>query len=178
MNWLQPLWDFLQIFNPFFMVPQYNWAIRFTNGKAADKPLRTGVNIRIPFLQEIHDVASIPEVWQFDTQTIGTADGRVVTIAANVEILVTDPVALLTKIYKWNDSLRGEITGHLTERINSMSYDETMLNGGLKKLQDSLTGRLTTKIKDWGLKIERVSFNEFCPSSQQIRIYSDQPVKL
>lgn len=178
MNWLQPLWDFLQQFNPLEMVYQYNWAVRFTNGTCEPKPLKTGLNWRVPFLQSIVEMARVPEVKQFDTQTIGTHDGKTVTIAANVEILIVDPVALQTKIYRWEDSLRGEITGHLTERINGQSYDDVMLNGGLAKLQTSLRNTLTTKVKDWGLKIERVTFNEFSPTAQAVRLYSDQPLRL
>jgi regulator of protease activity HflC (stomatin/prohibitin superfamily) len=178
MDWLQPVWNMLQQFNPVEMVYEYNHAVRFTNGTCEKKPLKTGVNFRLPFFQHIVEMAKVPEVKQFDTQTIGTHDGKTITIAANIEIVIVDPVALQTKIYRWEDSLRGEITGHLTERINAQSYDEVMLNGGLTKLQASLKNTLTTKVKDWGLKIERVTFNEFSPTQQAVRLYSDQPLKL
>jgi regulator of protease activity HflC (stomatin/prohibitin superfamily) len=108
------------------------------------------------------------------TQSLTTADDVAVCLAANFTFEVEDAMKATLNVHDYADSLEDLAMMHLSERIREWKWDE--LRAGQKELERSLKGTLTTRAKDWGVKILRVGLTDLV-KARQYRFFGD-PVAL
>jgi regulator of protease activity HflC (stomatin/prohibitin superfamily) len=152
---------------PCKIIRSYQRGIRFKNGVVHEEQLVPGLYWFIPFFWAIEEVSVVEDVLDLPTQSITTADGKMVSFSANVSFEVTDAVLLYTQVQDFEQNLSRIACGHLAMRVREWRWDE--LQESQKKLEASLRDTLTTRVKGWGCRIIECRLTDLV-QARQIRL--------
>src|SRR5665213_2020808 len=160
---------FLALF-PFVIVRSYQRGVRWRFGRLPCE-LAPGFHWKIWLWHqvEIFDVAD--EAIELPIQSVITADEKLVCFSVNIGFRVTDIVAHACGIQDFHESTKAIAMVHLARRVREMKLAE--LVSDLKKLENSLEGTLTTRLKQWGTEVFSVGFTNFAEVPRQIRLFGD-----
>ena len=157
---------------PFTILTSYQQGVRWTLGRNPTL-LKPGPRWRLPFFHSVsvHDV--VDEVMNLPTQSVITKDNKTVCFSVNIAFRISDIVAHECNVQDFNESLAGAAMTHLAKRVREATLAELETPEGLKKLEESLSRTLTTKVKRWGVEIIDVGFTDFVPQPRMIRLFLD-----
>lgn len=161
------LWD---EFRPLFMVRSYQEGVRWTFGRNP-KLLGPGLHFRIPIIQELEIISVVDDYLAFPVQSVITRDGELVCFDAMIGYRIDDAVKHFCEVVDFRDATQELAMAHLAQRVRDWTYEELTAEGGLKSLEKSLEGTLTTRVKGWGTRIIDVGFTNFAKVPYQFRLF-------
>lgn len=153
---------------PVRIIRSYQRGVKFKKGIVQPEQLEPGIRWGWPFVDSIEVVSIVEDVIDLPTQSITTSDGKTVSFSANISYEVVDLVAYFTNVQDFSESLPRVAAGHLAKQVREWSWDE--LHKGQKKLEESLKGTLTTRVKGWGVRVIECRLTD-CVVAKQYRIY-------
>lgn len=154
-DWLLSIWKEIV---PVVVVESWEAGVRFRRGRPEAEPLSAGIWWFIPFLDRIEILPCRARFIDLPVQSVTTADGIEVALSANIGYEIVDAVKAYTEVHDYEESLGRLAAGHLHRRIHEWTYAE--LVAGLKALEKSLEGTLTTRAKHWGIVILDVGITD------------------
>lgn len=157
---------------PFQILKSYEEGVRWTLGKKP-KRLGPGPHWRVPLLHSIVAYDIVDDVVDLPVQSVITKDNKMVCFSVNVAFRIVDIVAHACNVQDFMESTAGAAMTHLARRVRECTLEELEQPEGLKKLEKSLEGTLTTKMKRWGTEVLDVGFTNFTPVPRQMRIFLD-----
>ena len=162
----------LQSLLPFRILKSFQQGVRWTLGKDP-VPLGPGPHWCVPLLHSIsvHDV--VDEVLNLPTQSVVTKDGKPVCFSVNIAFRIADIVAHECNVQDFMESTAGATMTHLSKQVRKKDLAELMAPDALSKMEDSLKGTLTTRMKRWGTEIIDVGFTDFVPVPRAMRLFLD-----
>lgn len=145
---------------PFRIVRVYQRGVRFWLGRVVGEQLGPGLYSFLPFFGSIEMVDVVEDVVDLPTQSVTTNDGKGVTFSANVCYEITDAVLHWTAVQDFHDNMSRAACSHLAVRVREQSYADLSSAEGQKKLEASLKGTLTTKVRPWGVQVLSVNLTD------------------
>lgn len=170
-NLFQAIVDNLLQLLPFVIVRQYQLGARWTRFGRLGQELSAGIHRKLYFYDQVEVLDSCDEACELPIQTVLTKDGHPVSFSANITYRIVDILAHWT-VEDFPASIKAVAMAHLAKRVRSLTLDELV---DLDKLETSLKGTLTTKVKDWGARVLDVGFINFSPTTGAHRIFLDIP---
>lgn len=167
MNWIDAILSRLEVLWPWRRVMPWQRAVRttflpFRGVRIA--VLDPGLARAVPFFDsiEVRDVQEDTD--NLLTQSVTTKDDIAVTFSANFAYEIDDVRAAVMNVREFASSLRDLGMIHLAERVRELTWAELLASQ--KELERSLRGTLTTRAKDWGVKITRVGITDLVKARQ------------
>lgn len=162
---------------PWRVIFDYERGVRWTFG-CNPTALKPGVRICLWGAQRVDQFSVVERIVKLETQSVltkktETEDAQSVCFAVNVGIEIDNPVWYATRVHDFEDSLKDLAMSHLAERVRSKTMSDLSTEGGLKDLEASLKGTLTTRLTKWGAIVTHVGFTNFVPVAQQVRLFQD-----
>lgn len=132
--------------------------------------LGPGIHLKLWWFDDVHEHSIVPCNYELPIQSITTKDDKSVTIGVNITLEVDNIVLLQTAVHDFEESMYGVCRGHLAKRCRELEWPELIV--GQTKLEDSLKGTLTTRLKGWGARVIDVSFTDLAHTSAS-RLYGE-----
>ncbi len=171
-DWLISIWENLKFFR---IVSSYEQGVRFRRGQPEPHPLGAGIWFYWPIFDRIEVLAIRAAYLDLPTQSVTTADGRIVTFSANVCYETHNAVLAYTEVHDLEHFIVRAATGHLHGKIHEWTHADLMSH--LKDLEKSLEGTLETKVKKWGVRILDVKLTDMA-ATRTYRLFGDVPPAL
>lgn len=169
LDFLRSIWDSIVICR---IVENWSHGVRFRRGVPEAKPLTAGVWFHWPHIDRIAIVPIKERFVDLPVQSATTADGFEVTFSANIGYSIFDGVLACTEVHDLEDAMSRIAMGHLHRRIHEWKLAQLMED--LAKLEKSLEGTLTTRVKRWGCQIDDVGITDMVRTGLrcgQVRVY-------
>lgn len=157
---------------PWIIIKSYEEGIRWTLGRYP-KRLAPGAHWKVWLVHQVDVYALVDEVVDLPVQSVITKDEKLVCFSVNIGYRIVDVVAHGCNVQDFVESTAGLAMTHLAQRVREMDLKELTASGGLKKLETSLEGTLTTRMKRWGTEVFSVGFTNFAEVPRQMRIFLD-----
>ena len=157
---------------PFVIVRSYQRGVRWQFGKNP-KELLPGFRLKIWLWHQIEIYDTCDDVIDLPVQSVITKDEKLVCFSVNIGFRVVDAVAHGCNVQDFVESTAGLTMTHLAQRVREKTLKELTSEGGLKALEASLEGTLTTRMKRWGSEVFSVGFTNFAEVPRQMRIFLD-----
>jgi regulator of protease activity HflC (stomatin/prohibitin superfamily) len=167
MSWVQVIIEHITSLFPWRRVQPYQRGVRtcFVPWKGVRVSLlQPGIARCIPWFDsvEIRDIQE--DSYNLPTQSVTTKDDVAVTFSANFTFEIEDVKASIFNVREFATSLQDLAMLHLSERVRDLTWAE--LRDGQKKLEKSIEGTLTTRAKDWGVRIQRFGLTDMVKARQ------------
>lgn len=137
----------------------YSWeqGVLIRNGRII-REVGPGLHWRWWFADEFYRVSATQKTIDLRAGTVTTADGRTVTISANITYRVRSIRLMWQNVSDVQTSLRDVALGFLAERCSASTWDE--LQGGRSILGGSLAVHMTDTVAPWGVEVVRVQLTD------------------
>lgn len=173
-NWLETVFDWLTKLWPWKRTLMWQKGVRTTFvpfRKARVTLFGPGEIIRsIPWFDSVEIRDCQVDGYNLLTQSVTTVDGKPISFSANFFFEIEDVQKATFEVRDFASTLQDLAMVHLSERVRELTWDEVRL--GQKKLEDSLKGTLTTRAKDWGVKITKVGITDMV-QAKQLRVFGE-----
>jgi len=170
---LEVIFQNLMSLFPFVIIKSYARGVRWTLGRNP-KELKPGPHWRVWLIHQVEEYNVVDEVLDLPVQSVITKDDKPICFSVNIGFRVTDVVTHCTGVQDFNESTAGLAMTHLAQRVREKTLADLVAEGGLKDLEKSLEGTLTTRLKAWGATVFSVGFINFAPGRAPLRIFLDQ----
>lgn len=167
MNWLEALLTRAERLWPFTRVKPWQRAVRATYvpfGAVRVMVIEPGIARHIWFFDELEIRDAREDTYNCPTQSVTTKDDVAVTFSASFAYQIDDVHAAVMNVNEFTSSLQDLGMIHMADRVRELTWPELL--GGQKELERSLRGTLTTRAKDWGVKITRVGLTDLVKARQ------------
>ena len=167
MSWIEAILSRVAQLWPFSRVLPWQRAVRSTFvpfGAVRVTVLQPGIARSIPWFDDLQIRDVQEDSYNLATQSVTTRDDVAVTFSASFVYEIEDVRAAVVNVREFADSLQDLAMLHLSERIRELTWAELL--DGQKELERSLRGTLTTRAKDWGVKISRCGLTDFVKARQ------------
>ena len=158
---------------PFVIVKSFQEGVRWKWFGRHPSAIKPGLRLKVWFFHTVDIYDVVDDVLDLPTQSVITKDGRLVCFSVNIGYRISDVVAHGCNVMDFHQSTAGLAMTHLSQRVRSMTFEELTAEDALKKLETSLEGTLTTRMKRWGTEIFSVGFTTFSDARKPIRIFLD-----
>lgn len=173
-SWLEVLLSYILQLWPFARLKPWEHGLRVTYipFRAAKVRVLAGPRIirDIPFFDELMRRDMREDTYNLPTQSITTRDGKGVSFSANFVFEVVDAAKALANVKEFDSSLQDVAMLHLSDRMRRLDWNELLAQQ--RELETSLRDTLTTKAKDWGVRILRVGFTDLV-ATEHYRLFGD-----
>lgn len=116
-----------------------------------------GLAWKYPVIEDIITVNTVLTTLRLPPQTLTTADGNSVVMAAIIKYRVEDVAAYVTQIWDATDVLADVSMGTVRERVQKASWADC-LNGDLS---NEVTIAVRRAVKRFGFAVESITFTDF-----------------
>jgi regulator of protease activity HflC (stomatin/prohibitin superfamily) len=164
---LQWLLDNLREWKFIVFIRDYQRGVHFRKGLYL-RTLDPGWWVRIPYVDDVEDVTVVDDVLDLPVQSITTKDGHMVSFSANIAYEIVDVHKMYCRVQDFETSLSRAAMNHLARKVRDWTWDELMLNQ--RDLEKSLRDTMTTRVKEWGVKVLDVGLTDLV-QAQQYRVY-------
>ena len=170
MNLVEILINNLMALLPFVIILSYQRGIRWRFGKNPIE-LQPGFHWKFWIFHQIEIMNVVDEAIELPTQSVITADEKLVCFSANIGFRINDVVKHNCGVQDFHESVLSIAMTHLAKRVREERLEDLIKD--LKKLEKSLEGTLTTRLTQWGTEVFSVGFTNFAEVPQQIRLFTD-----
>ena len=125
-------------------------------------------------IEEVERVVVVEQTMDLVVQSITTKDDVSVTLSVNFVYSVSDATAYHTAVTDFDRSAEGYARIHLSQRARELTWAELL--EGQRKLEASLEGTLTTRLKAWGADVQRLGFTDLT-RARAYRLFTDNPIQ-
>lgn len=173
MSWIGELLSRLAELWPFVRIPPFQRGVRTTylpfRGIRVDV-LEPGVHLQLWFFQFIHEQTVVEQVYNLPPQSVTLKDGAQVTLSANFAYEVTDAEAAANNVFDLPDSIQGLAMMQIGKKLREWTWEELMSHQS--DLERSVRDTLTTRAKEWGVKVTAVGITDLV-KARAFRLYHD-----
>lgn len=155
MEWLsQILSGLVKPLQWWIVIAPWEEGVRVRLGKTSKK-LCPGIHFRIPWLDRVYVQSTRIRILTETGQTITTADGKVLTLAVNVEFRISDVQRMFLSVSDPEMVILGKVAGLVAELVSTTSSE------GLtpKKIEEHASGKISAD--EWGLSGIKVMVTNF-----------------
>jgi len=157
---------------PFVVVKSYQEGIRWTLGRNP-KALKPGPHWKIWIFHSVAVYDCCDDTINLPVQSVITKDEKLLCFSVNIGFRIVDVVAHGTQVQDFTESTSGLAMTHLAQRVREKELKDLVAEGGLRDLEKSLEGTITTRMKRWGTEVFSVGFTNFAEVPRQMRIFLD-----
>jgi len=122
---------------------------------------RSGLHWYWPVTTEYETYPIKRQTTTLDNQTLCTQDGRVIGVGGIVVTEIEDIELLLTETFDPEDTIRDYALNAITDVVSKNEFG--FLQGERRKTNTQLTATLRNELKEFGVKVIRVSLSDFVP---------------
>lgn len=170
-NIVNALLENLMALMPFVIVKQYEKGVRYKFGKNPSE-LDPGFHWKLYLYHEIDKIIVVDDTIDLGVQSVITSDEKMVCFRVSFAYTVDDAVKHQCNVTDFETSISSLARRHLAKRVRAMTYADIVSD--LSKLEKSLEGTMTTKFRDWGVRVFDVGFTDFAKVETQVRLFGDQ----
>jgi len=116
--------------------------------------LKTGVNWKIPFADDIHITKIVPTTTPLRAQTLTTKDGKQIVVSSIIKYQVTNVQKFLLTIWDSDDVLRDTTMG----AIKSVIADTESVNIRGHEIEQQVSDIVQGEVRKYGVKVHRITF--------------------
>jgi regulator of protease activity HflC (stomatin/prohibitin superfamily) len=171
MNFFQWLMDWWEAARPLVLIRSYERGVLWIWGRNP-RELGPGPRFQLRPWRDIEVVNTAEEYVSLPVQSVITKDNKLVCFRAAFGFIVVDPVKHFCNVEDFHEATVELAMMHLAERVRDQELNDSL---DLKRLEKSLEGTLTTRLKEWGSEITRVGFTDFAIVPRQYRIFGGLP---
>lgn len=168
MNFFQWIVDLYNALTPFVVVYSYQRGVRWTLG-GNPRELGPGLHLKLWPIWDIEVIPVVDDYIELPIQSVITKDGKLVCFSTAIGFRIVDAVKHFCEVEDFKEAIAALSMAHLAKRVRETNYDD--VSSDLKRLEDSLEGTLTTRVKPWGSEIVMVGFINFALVPRQFRIF-------
>ena len=176
MSWLSDLLNRLSELWPFVRIAAYERGVRTTyiprRGIKVDV-LGPGVHLRLWWFQTVTEQVVVEQSENLPTQSCTCKDGTQVTLSVNFTYEVTDAEAAVNNVTQLSDSLCARAMMQVAKKLRGWTWAE--LVAGQSDLERSIRETLTTRAKDWGIRITDCGITDLV-QARTYRFFGDPPI--
>lgn len=121
----------------------------------------TGLHIYWPLVTECEIVPIKRQTTNLDAQYLDTADGRTVGVSGILVYEISDVVALLTKTYDYEDTIRDLALATIKTVVIGRSMEALRANSA--DMDRELTRTLRSELRRFGVRTIRVTLSDIAP---------------
>ena len=161
---------------PFRIIYSYERGVRWTLGQNP-KALKSGFQWCWWIWHRVESFSVVEQVINLPVQSVMTADIPPIPVcfSVNVGFEIDNPVWHFCAVQNFDQSVKDLAMSHLSERVRGRTLAQLTAEGGLKELEISLKGTLTTRLTKWGTIVTHVGFTDFVTVQHQVRMFQDKP---
>lgn len=176
MTWFSDILARLAELWPFVRIAAYERGVRTTylpgRGIRVDV-LEPGPRLRLWWFQTVNEVTVVEQSENLPTQTVTCKDGRQVTLSVNYTYEVTDAEAAVNNVTQLSDSLNARAMMQVAKKLRGWTWEELVEKQS--ELERSIRDTLTTRAKEWGIKITDVGITDLA-NARTYRLFGDPPI--
>lgn len=170
-DFLQKILDLLRELAPWTIIRTYEQGVRFRFGHDVAE-LGAGLFWRWPLVDEIHTVGITEQTKEFRVQSITLADGVPICFTVAVVYRVTSARQMYLQCMDLDLSIEIGSMIHLAKVVRGKTWEELRQPDEVKKLEQSLERRLTTKLNGWGTIITDLAIADLV-QAKHYRLFGD-----
>ncbi len=164
--------ELFTLLSPVRIIRSYQRGVVFRKG-IPHRVMQPGWNWMWPLKYEVMEIVGVnEETRNLLSQSVTTSDDVSVTFSVNLVFIITNAELYYTAVYSFEQSIDSVAMVHLHKRARGLTWEQLRSDEHLTKLEDSLKGTLTTKIKKWGAEIVTVGFTDVV-RSKSFRLFGD-----
>lgn len=164
---------------PFTIIRSYQGGLRYTLGIDEQPaswwgrlfpsagPLEPGLRWRIPYLQDIDVVDTVPDVNRVPLMSATLKDGRTVTFSAVVRYEIVDVQRYFTKVQDFDDSLSALIEDQMAPSVRKRTSEELFRD--IRLIERRLRASIERRAKVWGVRVHGVRITNLVIDAQHFR---------
>lgn len=173
MNIIEIVLNNLMALLPFVIIKTYERGVRYSFGKHP-KELTPGFHWKLWVYHHIEVGMVSDDYIETPIQSVITKDGKLIVFSVNIGYRIVDIVKHYTSVQEFTDSTKALAMVHLAKKVRETALADV----DLRKLEASLRGTLTNQFEKWGTRVFQVGFVNFSEVPQQIRLFSDNGMKV
>jgi membrane protease subunit HflK len=132
-----------------------------------------GIHWKIPFVEDTIEPITCMTTMRLPPQTLTTADGKAIVVAAVVKYRIVNVEAYLTKIYDQHDALGDVTMGAIRAAVREQTFEALITEPPEKKIASSVR----RQVKEYGIEVEAVTFTDLA-SVRSFRLIQASPKDL
>ena len=157
LEWLADKWH--EYLSPYVIMRDYESGVLLRLGRYK-KNLKTGVNWKLPFIDEVHSVVITTNTFHVANVNVTTTDQKTISVGVIIEYDITDVKKYLLDVNEAesnaHDIARGVIASHLTD----CSWEDVKL----KPTATAIKNKLKKQFDDMGINIHQLIFGDITQS--------------
>ncbi len=174
MSWIEALVtnikELVAFLAPFRVIQSYERGVVMRLG-IPHRVMEPGLNWRWPLnIERVTEINVVEQTMDLMVQSITTADDVSATFSVNLVYCVSDPIAYHTAVSDFERSAEAYARIHLSQRARDKAWKDLLADQ--KKLEQSLEGTLSTRLKPWGAEVVSVGFTDLT-RARPIRLFSE-----
>lgn len=166
MTWITSIWEImwevLGFFQVFTVLEPYEGGVVTRMGKYK-RTIGPGVTWHLPLgIDEITKENVATEVAEMGTQSLTTADGETIQLAAVVTYHIFDCKRYLLDVEDAGDALTDAASGYITDQVASSTWSEILD----PDFSTSLKKHIQATARKWGIGVTNLQFSDLvkCPT--------------
>lgn len=176
MSWVEAILSRVADLWPFVRVGVWQRGVRTTFlpwGGVKVTVLAPGAHRCLWWIERVTLQTTAEQVHNLPTQSITCRCGTAATLSANFAFEVTDAEAAANNVFDLGDSLQGLAMMQIAKKCRDWTWVE--LSERQADLERSIRDTLTTRAKEWGIKITAVGLTDLV-QARAYRLFGDPPV--
>lgn len=174
-EWLGNLMEWFGAWFPRLVIINATHAgVKFRHGHNAIA-LESGLHVFWPLVTEVFQYPIKRTTYDFDCQSLTTADGVDIIISVAAVCEVNDILAALAENYEIADTIGDVTRGTIAEVILSKTFDE--ITKGFHQVRDTLEAEVGEALSEYGVVVLAVKIMELS-KCQTIRVAGPAPIVL
>ena len=161
------LFQFWERIVPFVVIDQYNAGVVMRMG-SYNRETKTGLNWKIPFIEEVLTATTVVTTHSMRPQTLTTADGMGIVVASIVKYEIRNVRPYLLEIWDRTDVLTDVTLSAIRQAVGANSLED-ILNG---EIEDQVLRSVRSEVNKYGFKVHRVTFADL-GKVRSLRLISD-----
>lgn len=176
MSWIEAILNKLAELWPFVRIAAFERGVRTTylpwKGIRVDV-LEPGVHLALWWFQQIVEQIVVEQPENLPTQTVTCKDGTPATLSVNFVYEVVDAEAAVNNVAHLATSLQARAMMQVAKKARGWTWPELVEKQ--TDLERSIRETLTTRAKDWGIRITDVGITDLA-HARAYRFFGDPPV--
>lgn len=161
--------NFLDELSPFFIVNQYQNAIILRRGIYTDKIYTKGIFFKIPYFDEVLKQHIVVTTLSLPVQSLVTQDDKPIVVKGVVKYKIEDIKLFLLEVYDAFDAIGDTAQSIIAKECNKKTWEEIKI----EDIDNEITKKLRSNLKQWGIYIESVTLTDKTPS-RSFRLFNEQ----
>lgn len=180
-DFLRIILDSISYLWPFRIVEQYERGIYVVAGRRVRVPAwlggpdcKPGIPWPIiPFFTDVHTVTVVRATLTTPLQTVTCVDGSTLTFSASAQVEVADANLAFNAVETWKDTAAEDIAAILAEKLSEVEAAR-LAPESRSRLVGDCRRSLTMQVRDYGIAILSLRFNNFVRNVRVYRLFNDQ----